>query len=230
MPQRLWVGTRKGLFGFEQIAGGWSVTSRSFLGDPVSMVLHDPRTDRLYAALSLGHFGTKLQRSDDLGATWREIAVPVFPEKPSEHPDVTPWSLELIWSLELGGDDHPDVLWCGTIPGGLFRSEDGGDSWSLNSAMWEEPRRAAWEGGGYDWPGVHSICVDPRNGDHITLGVSIGGVWQTRDGGASWHAKGEGLRADYTPPEIAYDNEQQDPHRIVQSPSDPDITTGTWSG
>ena len=223
MPQQLWVGTRKGLFGLEHGSDGWHIASRSFLGDPVSMVLPDPATKRVYAALSLGHFGAKLQRSDDSGSTWREIAVPVFPEKPAHHPDATPWSLVQIWSLELGGNDRPGVLWCGTIPGGLVRSEDGGDSWMLNKALWEEPRRAAWQGGGYDWPGVHSICVDPRNSDHLTVGVSIGGVWQTNDGGDSWQAKGKGLRADYLPPDLAHDPEQQDPHRIVQSPSDPNI-------
>ena len=129
MSQQLWVGTHKGLFGFEQGSEGWRITSRSFLGDPVSMVLHDPRANRLYAALSLGHFGAKLHRSDDLGVSWNEIAAPLYPEKPGDHADVTPWSLEQIWSLELGGADRPDDLWCGTIPGGLFRSEDRGESW-----------------------------------------------------------------------------------------------------
>lgn len=59
MPQHLWVGTRKGLFGLENSSDGWHIASRSFLGDPVSMVLPDSATKRVYAALSLGHFGAK---------------------------------------------------------------------------------------------------------------------------------------------------------------------------
>ena len=40
-----------------------------------------------------------------------------------------PWNLELLWALETGGRNEHGVLWAGTIPGGLFRSPDGGDSW-----------------------------------------------------------------------------------------------------
>ena len=31
--------------------------------------------------------------------------------------------------------------------------------------------------GGYDDPGIHSICVDPRDSKNIALGISCGGVW-----------------------------------------------------
>jgi hypothetical protein len=34
---------------------------------------------------------------------------------------------------------------------------------------------AEWMGGGQPYPAIHSICVDPRNGDDIIIGVSIGG-------------------------------------------------------
>ena len=38
------------------------------------------------------------------------------------------------WALETGGANEPGVLWCGTIPGGLFRSNDNGTSWVNGSA------------------------------------------------------------------------------------------------
>jgi hypothetical protein len=47
-----------------------------------------------------------------------------------------PWSTVRIWALETGGADEPGVLWCGTIPGGLFRSADSGSSWELNRQLW----------------------------------------------------------------------------------------------
>jgi hypothetical protein len=65
--------TRKGLFTLERAARGqWRVRNASFVGDRVSMTLVDPRDGTWYAALDHGHFGGKMQRSEDRGATWTE--------------------------------------------------------------------------------------------------------------------------------------------------------------
>ena len=79
MSERLLVCTRKGLLVFVRGTSGWSVSHEAFLGVPVSMAMHDPRSGSLYAALAHGHFGCKLHRSGDGGATWDEIAMPAFP-------------------------------------------------------------------------------------------------------------------------------------------------------
>jgi photosystem II stability/assembly factor-like uncharacterized protein len=128
----------------------------------------------------------------------------------------------MAWALEAGGKDEPGVLWCGTIPGGLFRSADRGESWELNLALWNHPARKEWFGGGYDFPGIHSICVDPRDSRRLTVGISCGGVWATTDGGASWTCRTEGMFADYMPPEQRGAPHVQDPHRMVQCRAAPD--------
>ena len=56
-------------------------------------------------------------------------------------------------------------------------------------------------GGGADWPGIHSICIDPNNPRRVWVAVSTGGIWLTEDAGESWNARGKGLRAEYVPPE-----------------------------
>ena len=89
--------------------------------------------------------------------------------------------------------------------------------------LWDRPERATWFGGGEDHPGIHSICIDPRDPDHVTVGVSVGGIWDTRDGGLSWECIGEGLRANYVPPEMASDQVAQDPHCMVQCQEEPDL-------
>jgi len=89
-------------------------------------------------------------------------------------------------------------------------------------SLWDHPKRKKWFGGGADLPGIHSICVDPRESQRVQLGVSCGGVWTTTDGGATWDCAGEGMRAAFMPPEQALDPAFQDPHRIVQCESDPD--------
>lgn len=223
MSDRLWVGSRKGLMGYRrQTAGGWVADGEHFLGDPVSQVLVDGRDGGLYAALNLGHFGCKLRRSDDGGAHWQEIAAPAYPPKPADVQDATPWDLKLIWSLAAGGADQPGLLWAGTIPGGLFRSDDRGASWSLVESLWHRPERKGWFGGGYDHPGIHSVLVDPRDSGRVLLGISCGGVWRSEDAGESWSLSATGMRAAYMPPENAHDPNVQDPHRVVQCAAAPD--------
>ncbi|MEA3412478.1 MAG: exo-alpha-sialidase [Pseudomonadota bacterium] len=227
MSDRLLVGTRKGLFRIGRSGSGrWEIVRHWFPGDPVSMICAEPGGRRIHAALDLGHFGVKMQRSGDGGEIWSEVTAPAFPPKPEGLEDKDPmrgldlpWSTQLIWALEAGS---PGELWCGVIPGGLFRSEDGGDSWALVRSLWDEPRRRKWVGGGFDFAGIHSILVDPRDPAHVTVGVSVGGVWTTRDSGAHWELIGAGLRAAYMPPDMAKEPLAQDPHRIVHCPADPD--------
>ncbi len=217
MSNRLLVGTRKGLFDIRRSGDGWVIAGVHFLGDPVSMVLPDPRSNTLYAALALGHFGVKLHRSGDDGARWQELPAPAFP--PTDPPGP---SVSYLLCLETGGDEQSGWIWCGTIPGALFLSRDHGASWALNQPLWDLPERKEWMGGGFDESGINSICVDPRNPAHVTVAVSTGGVWLTRDGGASWQASGPGMRADYMPPQRQLDIVAQDVHRLVQCPSAPD--------
>lgn len=227
MSERIHVATRKGLFTLERNSGAWAISRADFLADHVSMMLSDPRDNTLYAALDHGHFGVKLHRSNGDGI-WEECATPAYPEKPEDEDDKDmwgkpiPWSTVKIWALEAGGTDEPGVLWCGTIPGGLFRSDDGGTNWTLVRTLWDHPKRRKWFGGGADLPGIHSICVDPRDARHIKLGVSCGGVWTSTDGGGSWHCEGEGMRAEFMPPDQMYDPNIQDPHRLVQCRARPE--------
>lgn len=231
MSDRILAATRKGLFIIERTANGavpWTITGTAFLAEHVIMALPDRRDGSWYVAMHHGHFGSKLHRSTDQGTTWSEIGVPAYPE-PKEgevHQDMwgrtIPWKLDRIWALEAGGADQPGLLWCGTLPGGLFRSNDHGTSWELVESLWYNPLRKEWMGGGADLPGIHSICVDPRDSDHIAVAVSCGGVWVTTDGGTTWACRAKGIWSEYTPPEHKENPNIQDVHRMVQCPADPD--------
>jgi photosystem II stability/assembly factor-like uncharacterized protein len=184
------------------------------------MLLADPRDGAIYAALDYGHFGVKLQRSDDGGASWSEIAAPSYAGVDADQPN--PPSLKLIWALEIADPDQPGTLWAGTIPGGLFHSSDRGETWTLNRGLWDQPQRKDWMGVVYDQAGIHSVCVDPRDKDRVAVAVSTGGVWETGDGGRTWTLGGQGLRAAYLPPEQAHDPAMQDVHRLVRCQAEPD--------
>lgn len=224
MPDVL-IGTRKGLFRYRD----GSLDLVDFLGVPVSVVVRDQRDGRIHAALDHGHFGIKLHRSDDDGATFTEAPAPVYPERPDGdgvtdpvRGDDVPWSTSLVWALEAGHADDPDALWCGTIPGGLFRSTDRGDSWELVRSLWDDPSRSKWFGGGYDHPGVHSVSLDPRNPDTLLVGISCGGTWRSDDRGATWTVA-TGMRAGFMPDEMASDPHIQDPHRLARCSAEPDV-------
>lgn len=223
------IGTRKGLFTLTLNRQGASLSAPAFLGARVTNAMTDRRDGTRYAALDHGHFGAHLHRQDE-GDEWVEIAAPAYPPKPDGVTHINPmsqkeipWTTQLAWVIEPGHPDEPGVLWCGTIPGGLFRSDDRGDSWQLVESLWDVPARAKWFGGGYDDPGIHSISVDPRGPGRLMVGLSCGGAWRTRDGGATWDVAARGMRANFVPPEFEFDPDTQDPHRLARCGSHPDV-------
>ena len=230
MTKTALIGTRKGLFTLTIDDGRFELSDPAFLGARVANAVADPRDGALYASLDHGHFGAHIHRSDDGGQTWPEVAAPEYPPKPDGVVHLNPmsqkeieWTTQLAWVIEPGHADEPGVLWCGTIPGGLFRSDDRGDSWELVESLWNVPARAKWFGGGYDDPGIHSIAIDPRGPGRLVVGLSCGGAWRTDDGGATWEVAARGMRANFVPPELEYDPDTQDPHMIVRCAATPDV-------
>ncbi len=226
---RIAVGTRKGLLLFEKKGGAWSIAREDFMGVHVSYAELDPRGNVLFACLDHGHWGCKLHRSNDGGENWDELAAPVYPEGSvlGKDPFATgaseprPAVLKYQWSLTAGAEDQPGRIYIGTEPGGLFVSDDGGDSFQLVDSLWNHPSRTEmWFGGGRDQPGIHSILVDPRNREYLFVGISCAGVFASADGGASWEPRNRGLRADYLPNPDA--EVGHDPHLLVQCQSEPD--------
>ena len=216
MSDRVLVATRKGLFTLERKSSGW--TSRLlafFAGAPVIAVLRDARDGALYAALQLGHFGVKL-RAPTTAAIWKDCR-----RRPSARRGGRAGGRQ-IWTLEAGRRAKPGVLWAGTIPAGLFRSDDRGETWQLVSALWNVPERAKWFGGGYDDAGIHTDSPDPRDPEQLFVAISCGGVWDP-ERGKSWRLRGDGLIAAYMPPEQAGTREVQDPHRVARCAAAPDV-------
>jgi hypothetical protein len=111
MSSTLLVSTRKGLFHLAHRARQWSIAGRHFMGDNVAFTLVDARDGSWYSALDLGHFGAKLQHSNDRGASWTELAVPAFgPDDEVVMGDgkpATPATLKKLWVLAAGHASQP---------------------------------------------------------------------------------------------------------------------------
>ena len=219
------VATRKGAWFFhgDSARRSWRVDGPHFLGHIISHVVLDPRDGRtLLAAAKTGHLGPTIFRSTDLGRRWKEAArPPAFPKAPDGESgrvvDHTFW-------LTPGHASEPKVWYAGTSPHGLFRSEDGGDSWAPVAGLNDDPQYRKWMGGPQDGtpdgPKLHSIIVDPRDAAHLYVGMSSGGVHESRDRGRSWTPLVQGLDVveDLDPANITF----HDPHCVRLCPSDPD--------
>jgi len=248
MSERILVGTRKGTFIAEKSLGTWKPRLAGHAGMGVNFAARDPNTGVLWAALGHGHWGAKLSRSDDDGQSWADasqIKYPpdarhLLPPMPDESGEVTgatvlkDATLLKLWTIAFGDSGR---IYVGTIPGGLFVSEDGGDSFALNRPLWNHESRGGdlsagngagethWFGtpaseGGEFAPGLHSILEDPRDPDRWLVAVSTAGVLGTTDGGKSWHSRNKGMVNDYLPdPEAEWGH---DAHSIVQCPGQPD--------
>jgi BNR-Asp box repeat len=221
MNPTMLLGTRKGFFAYHFNNPNWEVENLSFEGVPVSIAYADNRSGTWWAALDYGHWGVKLHRSADRGKTWEEVTAPAYPEG-EEVKDGIKAATRYIWSVAGGGKTFPNRMWIGTDPGGLFISEDNGSNYELVRSLWEHPtRKESWVGGGRDLPGIHSVVVDPGDENHVYIGISCAGVFETTDSGKTWHVRNKGLRADFLPD--PYAEIGHDPHILVAAPANPQI-------
>ncbi len=221
---RLLLSTRKGLIELRRGPSGWSVDRVEFEGLAVEYADRDPRDGSTWASIDTGHWGPKLRHAA-AGGDFAEVACPGFPEgaltpgPPGRGQQ--PARLVNIWTIAFGSSDQPGRVYLGTNPGGLFVRPQAGAPFELCEGLWDHPSRTAWFGGGRDTPGIHSICVDPRDHDALTVGISCGGVFHSDDAGQSWETRNKGQAAPFLPnPDV---DAGHDPHLVVQSPSEPDV-------
>ena len=104
MSDRIMVSTRKGWFDFRKGKDGWSVAQSAHVSIPCTIAMHDPRDGAIYVGLEHGHYGAKLMKSSDDGASWEEMDAPSYEGAPGDK------SLQQIWAMAPAGEDQPGVL------------------------------------------------------------------------------------------------------------------------
>lgn len=211
----LMAGTAKGLFLF---ASGpsrdhWELGGPFMPGSPIYSVARDSRAgDRLFASVDNPFFGTTLRISDDLGKTWSDGTSGVI-----KFPEDTGLALKRIWQIVPSGRNG--TLYAGVEPSSLFVSHDRGEHWELVRGLHDHPHRAQWQPGAGGMC-LHTILPHPTNPAEIVVAMSTGGVYRTRDGGATWEARNVGVRAEFMPDK--YPEFGQCVHKVVRHPSRPE--------
>ncbi|MBA3280469.1 MAG: exo-alpha-sialidase, partial [Geodermatophilaceae bacterium] len=175
------IGTRKGLWTAtsDDDRQSWTVRGPDLGLNEVAACAIDTRgaTPRLFAGASSSHWGPAMSYSDDLGATWTE------PDPaPISFPQETEAALARVWQIMPGPADQPDLVWAGTEPSALWRSEDRGVSFRLNQGLWDHPHRKEWEPGG-GGQALHTILPHPADSRQMHIAMSTGGVYRTTDDG-----------------------------------------------
>jgi photosystem II stability/assembly factor-like uncharacterized protein len=170
LRHRLYVGTiGEGIF--RSTDGGESFVRAAdgmFVECHVRALVVHPREPRtLYLGSEQGLFCSR-----DGAQNWNRIASPLD-------------GLQ-IWSL-LVLPQAPEVILAGTCPSRLFRSGDGGRTWSEPAVRMPQdcPRIMHTR--------VTTLCADPADPATVWAGVEIGGLYRSRDAGQTWQSVGRGL-------------------------------------
>jgi photosystem II stability/assembly factor-like uncharacterized protein len=223
----LFVGTRKGAWIVRGDAAreSWTLDGPHFLGNLIHHMVLDPRDGKtLLVAARTGHLGPTVFRSEDMGKSWAEAETP--PAFPKAADGERKRAVNHVFWLTPGHADEPGVWYAGTSPQGLFRSEDGGTTWASVAGFTNHPDLDTWTGGDKDGtpdgPKLHSVIVDPRDKNHLYLGMSGGGSFESTDHGETWSPLNKGVAIDFLPEKEGGYEYGHDPHCMVLHPARPD--------
>jgi hypothetical protein len=196
MTTLLLIGTKKGLWvATSEDRRTWDLRGPEFAMEAVSACAVDVRGDtpRLLVGSLSQHWGPTVSWSDDLGATWTDT-----PGGGVRFPEAAGASVEALWQLAPDTADRPGVVWAGTQPSALWRSDDGGETYALVEGLWDHPHRPTWAPG-FGGQAVHTVLPDPVDDDRVLVAMSTGGVYVTEDRGVSWSPSNTGIHAWFFP-------------------------------
>ncbi len=224
---RVLVGTKKGAFVLtsDGTRDKWEVSGPFFGGWEIYHLKGSPADpNRLYASQSSGWFGQMIQRSDDGGKTWDAVDNKFrYAGTPGTHLwyDGTqhPWEFKRVWHLEPSLDD-PDTVYAGVEDAAIFRTRDGGRSWTELEGLRCHDSGPRWQPGAGGM-GLHTILLDRQNPGRIHIAISAAGVFRSDDAGATWRPMNRGLKSEFMPDPTAEVGHCV--HRIAMHPTRPEV-------
>lgn len=187
------VGTKRGLFLVEsnKRRQRWTVKGPFLKGWTVHHAVIDTRsTPQLHAAAENFSFASNVFSGPISGDKLKAC------ENPPVAPDLNRTAKKFadqygldktkrLWLIEPGPASQKKVLYAGTAPAGLFRSDDAGKSWAPVDGINKHRTRKDWAPGA-GGQSLHSIQVDPHDPDRMYVAISAAGSFRTDDGGKRW--------------------------------------------
>src|SRR5919204_34964 len=172
---RLYAATGDGIARLEESGEAWTV-ELCLPGSGAQCLAVDPTDpDTVYAGLREGG----VRRTVDAGRSWIDCALP----EPG------------VFSLAVGAADG--AVFAGTEPSRLFRSDDRGESWHELDALLELPSRPNWSFPPRPWTShVRWIAPSPHDDELVLVGIELGGLMRTTDGGETWQDHRPGAQPD----------------------------------
>jgi len=88
---------------------------------------------------------------------------------------------------------NPEVLYLGTYSTGIYKTENGGENWTLCSTenipfyedtLFHSPTLPCWWFG--DFYPIEALAVDPLDENHVWVGTRLMGLLESTNGGESW--------------------------------------------
>jgi len=172
---RLYAATGTSVGRLEETPSGWSV-ELSLADSSAQCIALDP-ADRETVYVGLGAGG--VMKATDGGRTWTEAGL-------RQHQ---------VYSVAVSAADGAVYAW--TEPSALSRSDDGGETWRELHALLELPSQPTWSFPPRPWTShVRWIAPSPHDDGLILVGIELGGLMRSPDGGETWHDHRPGAQPD----------------------------------
>ncbi len=206
------VGTKKGAFLLEsnEERKNWTVRGPFCDNWPILHINYDPASKAIFAAGGSPWFGSAIWRTTDFGETWTHSSqgLTYGDDGPKL---IKPWNVTPAHGS----------LYVGVEPAGLFRSDDGGETFVHVAGLREHPTCPEWMPGNGGLC-LHTIVPHPTDPKQMWVAASSVGTFYTNNGGESWVAQNKGLQSNYMPPE-AQPEVGWCVHKMVMAPGNPDL-------
>jgi photosystem II stability/assembly factor-like uncharacterized protein len=172
---RLYAATGDGIVRLDEAGEAWTVELCLSGSGAQCLAVDQADPDTVYAGLREGG----VRRSVDGGRSWVDCRLP----EPG------------VFSLAVSASDG--AVYAGTEPSRLFRSNDQGLSWCELEALLELPSRPHWSFPPRPWTShVRWIAPSPHDADLLLVGIELGGLMRSTDGGQSWQDHRPGAQPD----------------------------------
>ena len=171
----LYIATGDGFARLTQVGEEWLVEAALQGSGVQCLALDTHHVDTIY----VGSHGKGVFKSNDGGVHWQNMRLP----------------MQDVFSLAVSPADG--VVYAGCEPSMLFRSSDGGQNWQELATLRSIPSAPTWSFPPRPWTShVRWIAPNPHDADLLLVGIELGGLMYSKDGGQTWEDHRPGAQRD----------------------------------